>query len=138
MTLLLYTVSACYFIQTSHCCSHLELHDHDSQDDHQHPAHTPLAETSTSLLCNQDTPFFSQPHCCGKGLDHGDREQTPHVANAQNLLDRKPFPEAFCHFNDEAGSQSSPAEPDLIVSGFPYFFARSPALQSLRTVLLLI
>ncbi len=141
MTVVLYAISGCAFINVGHCCSGHSHIDGQAQEDHDHLPVEPGSEKiplSEFAVAPNDSSL-SQRHCCGQGL-HGEGERIAfHAVNCQRsaepsrLVTWLSSSAALCHGQVELSYAFSRG--DCALSRAP---ARSPALESILTVSLLI
>jgi hypothetical protein len=141
MTVLIYTVSACAFIAPSHCCSQHSHGDGDEHGDHDHVISESASDAPvlSGLTSRSTEPSFSQRRCCGQGF-HGKGDGIAlHAANCQRPTEP----------NRLVTWLSPSAAPDhggpvrlnyhsLSICALSRAPARSPALESILTVSLLI
>jgi hypothetical protein len=141
MTVVIYTMAGCAFITDGHCCSGHSHVDGEAQEDHEHlPVEPGSDRLALSEFASAPNEFsLSQRHCCGQGL-HGEGERIAfHAVNCQ----RSAEPSRLSTW------LSSSAAPCHGQADFPHAFprvgcalsrapARSPALESILTVSLLI
>lgn len=134
ITVVIYTMSACAFISTGHCCSgHCHL-DGEAQEDNDH---MPVELSGFASAPNEFS--LSQRHCCGQGLHGGNEKIALHAVNCQRSIEASRLAAWLSWY-----AALSHEQPDfayvLAREGWPLSRApaRSPALVSILTVSLLI
>jgi hypothetical protein len=140
MTVLIYALSACAFMNSGHCCSQHSHGEGEAHGDHDHVIAGSSSDVAFSDLIPLPNDFsLSQRHCCGQGL-HGEGDRIAfHAASCQRSNDPSrlvtwlsPSAEA------EHGPHDSLHVHNPSSCALSRASARSPALESIRTVSLLI
>jgi len=141
MTVLIYALSACAFIRAGHCCSQHSHGEGEGHGDHDHA----IAEFASDGLAHADLISLpnelslSQRHCCGQGL-HGEGDRIAlHAASSQRSTEPSRVLTWLSPL-DEAGHQRPNSSHVYSCGSGPFSraSARSPALESILTVSLLI
>jgi len=141
MTVLIYGLSGCAFINSGHCCSGHSHPDVQPLEDHDHlpteDAHDDIAVSDSGSVPNDFS--LSKRHCCGQGL-HGESDRIAlHVASCLRSSDPSRMVK-WLSASDEAdyGQPDSPYVRIRSCCALSRPSARSPALESILTVSLLI
>lgn len=140
ITVLVYALSACAFIAPGHCCSGHSHSEGVAHEDHDHViAGSPSDEAFSHLSPLPSELAWSHRHCCGQGL-HGEGERIAfHAASHQ----RSTNPSRLITWLSPSaevvhGSPESPHVDSYASCTLSRASARSPALESILTVSLLI
>jgi hypothetical protein len=141
MTVVIYAMSGCAFISAGHCCSGHSHLDGEAHEDHDHLQMDPAFDKiSLSEFARATNDFsLSQRHCCGQGLhDEGDRIAL-HTTNCARSTEPNRVV-TWLSSSDEAGhgQPDSPHVHSRASCALCRASARSPALESILTVSLLI
>jgi hypothetical protein len=141
MTMLIYAVSGCLFINSGHCCSGHSHLDGEAQEDHDHLPIEPGSEKislSESTFAPNDFSL-SRRHCCGQGL-HGEGDRIAlHAASSQRSTDPSRLVTGLSQSAEaDHGPQDSLHVHSRASCTLSRASARSPALESILTVSLLI
>jgi hypothetical protein len=141
ITLVIYATSACAFIAVSHCCSGHSHLDGEAHEDHDHLAvdldFERISASEHAFAPNGSS--FSHGHCCGQGL-HGEGDGIAlHAANCQRSTEPNRFMTWLSLFAELSYWQLD-SHHAFCGTGNALFraSARSPALESILTVSLLI
>jgi hypothetical protein len=140
MTVLIYALSACAFIIPGHCCSQHSHGEGEADGDHDHM----IAESAPDGLALSDlTSLLNEPsvsrHCCGQGL-HGAADRIAlHAASSQSSTE----PSRVVRWLSPS-AEADHRRPEILnlhslsMCALSRPSARSPALESILTVSLLI
>lgn len=140
MTLLIYLLAVCSFIDLRHCCSG---HSHDEGEAHGDHGHA-VDRSSVDVCFSNSMPLpngltWSQRHCCGQGLHGEDDRVALHAVNCQRSSEPSRVVTSLPS-QDKAG-YGQPESPQVHCRAGHTLFrasARSPALEFILTVTLLI
>jgi hypothetical protein len=141
MTMLIYAVSGCAFINSGHCCSGHSHPNGEAQEDYDH---LPVEPGSEKISLSEFTPApndcsLSQRGCCGQGL-HGEAERIAlHAASSQRSTDPSRLVTGLSPSGEaDHGPHDSLHAHSRTSCALSRASARSPALESILTVSLLI
>ena len=141
MTVMIYAIFACALVGAGQCCSQ---HSHDKGEGHGDRDHVIPDSVFDGVALSNLIPLpnqlaWSQKHCCGQGLHVADDRIAFHVVNCQRSTEPSRPPTwlssstALCHGQPDSSDLFARAGCSLSRAS-----ARSPALESILTVSLLI
>lgn len=140
MTALIYAVAACVFIGSGHCCSQ---HSHGEGEAHGESDHVIAGSVSdvpfSELMLLPNEPAWSKKHCCGQGLHNQSDRISLHGTTCQRSIVPNRVV-TWLSLSDEPGhwQPDFPHAHSRSYHALNRASARSPALESILTVSLLI
>ena len=140
ITVLIYALSACAFISPGHCCSQHSHSEGEAHEDHDHV----IGGSESDVTFSDSIPLpnelaWSHRHCCGQGMHGGGERIALHAVSYQRLTEPNCVT-AWLSPSHE-GRHGRPDSPHVGGHASCALFrahARSPALESILTVSLLI
>jgi len=141
ISVVIYAMSACALISAGHCCSGHSHLDSEAQEDHDHPPTEPRSDEIflSGFASAPNEPSLSQRHCCGQGLHSEGERIALHAASCQRSTEPSRVVTWLSSWDEPGhGQPESPHVYNRALSALSRASARSPALESILTVSLLI